>query len=323
MVLAFLCLLPSTLISLTAPVSAQPHPVGSLEGAIDYDRVLEHVRYLSGLGSRVTGYPGSYSASRYISDVLKSYGLNVTVQTYKVVVPIDEGATITLLSPQRRTIKAHALWPNSVQTSPTPPEGVTGRLIYVGDGDLEDFDGKEVEGAIALMDFNSGDNWINAAKLGAKAVIFIEPPHTTYLQCMKKFLDTPVHFPRLYVTEADGLLLREASGNEVRVVSRMRYAEVTAENVIGIVNGTHPQDAIIVSSHYDSWSVVPALSTGANEAVSIAYLLELARYIKEQQPLRSVWFVAFSGHWQGLEGPRNFVEEFFFDPAVQEDEVRI
>ena len=54
------------------------------------------------------------------------------------------------------------------------------------------------------MNFNSGKNWLNAAKLGAKAVIFIEPSETNRFESESKFLKTPVYFPRLYVTGENG-----------------------------------------------------------------------------------------------------------------------
>ena len=34
----------------------------------------------------------------------------------------------------------------------SPPDGVTGRLVYVGDGDAADFAGRDLRGAIVLME---------------------------------------------------------------------------------------------------------------------------------------------------------------------------
>ncbi|MBS7618867.1 M28 family peptidase, partial [Candidatus Bathyarchaeota archaeon] len=46
------------------------------------------------------------------------------------------------------------------------------------------------------------------------------------------------------------------------------------------LNGTDPnemENTIALMAHYDSVSVVPALSPGAEEAIGVASLLELAR----------------------------------------------
>ena len=56
-------------------------------------------------------------------------------------------------------------------------------------------DGLNVEGAAVLMDFNSGDAWVNAAQLGAKAIVFVEPDSTVYLEGEKKFLSLPLDVP--------------------------------------------------------------------------------------------------------------------------------
>jgi len=310
--------------TLKSSVAFQPFYINNAFPFVDYSNILIHVKNLSILDSRVTGYPGSERAADYITNALKSYGLNVFPQEYQTFIPIDANATINVLSPEYKVLKVYALWPNSIQACPIPPKGIEGNLIYVGDGSLANFNGKNIEGAIVLMDFNSGDNWLNAAKFGAKAVIFLES-WTNRFDAMKKFIQTPIYFPRLYVRSDDAAYLRNLAdhGAAVKVTSRMLYRTLTARNIIGVVNGTEkPNDIIIISAHYDSWSVVPSLSPGAEEAVSIASLLELAKYYAEHPALRTIWFVAFSGHWQASAGAREFVEQYFYSTSVQSGEVR-
>ena len=64
---------------------------------------------------------------------------------------------------------------------------------------------------------------------------------------------------------------------------------------------------MMIEAFYDSTAYVPGLSPGADEAVSIATLLELARKFKETPPERSVLLVATSGHAQSLAGLRDLV----------------
>jgi len=308
--------------------------------AIDMERIRRHIRFFSSLGSRVTGYPGSYRAAQYIYDKFLEYGLShVQFHNYSITVPIDYGANVEVLSSKgnvQRVLNAYTLWPNSVQTSPTPPEGLTGKLIYGGYGSYSDFDGKDVNGSIVLMEFNSRDNWRRAFKLGAKAVIFIEPEDTSRFEVYSapvfnfydgrtyelKYLSIPLYAPRLLISREDGLYLRSLAdkGINVRVHSNMQYEVKEAVNVIGVVNGTGLPDnpdlaneTVIISAKYDSLSVVPALSPGADEAVGIAVLLELARLFKENPPARTVMFLATSGHDLGLEGVRWFVEDLVFE----------
>ncbi|RLF04973.1 MAG: hypothetical protein DRK00_05540 [Thermoprotei archaeon] len=315
--------------ALTYPVAAEPE--GGLNFkwiiiSIDYDAILKHVEALASFESRVTGYEGSYEAAKYIYEYFKELGLaNVTLQEYEVAVPIDHGAIIRV--PELGiSIEAYALWPNYIQTCRTRPgEPIKGRLVYVGRGDLSDLEGKDLEGVIAVMDFNSGDNWVKAFKLGARAVVFLEPPDTSFSEALSKFKIVPVYFPRVYVRgeAADKLLELSKRGVYAELEVDMRWELRKAYNVVAIVPGELPDESIIVAAHYDTWSVVPRLAPGADEAVSVAALMELARYFAQHKPRRTLWFVALSGHWQALAGAREFVEKYFFDPRVVSGEHKI
>lgn len=294
---------------------------------IYFERIREHVKYFSSLKSRVTGYPGCDYAADYIinffKNITKEYpecGAKILIQKYEVLVPIDANTSITVVYPENKTLEAYTLWPNLIQTSPLPMEGVQGNLIYVGKGDLKEFNNKTVRDSIVLMDFDSGDNWINAAKLGAKAVIFIETPNINYYNSIKKFLLTPTHFPRLYVSSSDGNYLKNlidcsSSPPIVVVKSRMMYQPVTAKNIVIEIPG-EINDTIIIGAHYDSWSVVPALAPGADEATGISTMLELIRFFASHKPYRTLVFVALSGYWQALSGSRAFTEQYIFSEEV-------
>ena len=55
------------------------------------------------------------------------------------------------------------------------------------------------QGAVALIDFNASSNWINAAMLGAQAVLFIEPEDTLRGAAENKFLTVPASVPRFWI----------------------------------------------------------------------------------------------------------------------------
>ncbi|MEM2465431.1 MAG: M28 family peptidase [Candidatus Bathyarchaeia archaeon] len=292
---------------------------------VNCERLLSHAKNLSTLGSRVTGYDGSLLAAEYIANTFKKYGLNIKIHTFKVAVPIDIGARITVTSPVNKTFEAFTLWPNGVQTSPS--RGLEGKLIYTSGLNLQDFDGKDLSNSIILMEFNTGENWLFLANMGAKAVIFIEPEDTINTEALSKRIDAPLYFPRLFVKKYIGEQLINLIENNkevyVRIDSSMVWREVEAKNIIGIINGTeYPNDIIVLASHYDTWSIVPKVAYGANDALGVAFLLELTRYFAANKPKRTVLFVAFSGHWQALAGTRAFVEDFYFSTEVQKGTIR-
>ncbi len=73
----------------------------------------------------------------------------------------------------------------------------------------------------------------------------------------------------------------------------------------------------MVEAFYDSTAWVPGISPGADEACSIASLLFLARYLKDNPPLRTVILVATSGHAQALAGMRDLVWSFTTRSIIQ------
>ncbi len=319
-ILVMLAVIP-LLALLAAPSPAYPQAGADQLIPLNYTRIEETVKLFASFGSRMTGYPGYYKALNYIYSCLRGLGLKVINHTYKVLVPIEEEVYVEALKPFHIRVKAYALYPNGVNPSPTPPEGFVGPLYYVGRGDLPEFDGKDVKDSIVAMEFNSQDNWLNAAKLGAKAVIFIEPNDTTYYECDKKFLETPLYFPRLYIRRSDWELIKNAT--LVRVVSRVSWKEIEATNLIAVVNGSSPNDVVVLTAHFDSWSVVPGMARSKAEAIAPALLLEYARYLKDHPPKYTVWIVFLSGHWQALAGAREFVEDFFFSDDVLSGRITI
>lgn len=288
----------------------------SIMQKVDLNAVVNHVSYLSSLDSRVTGYPGYEKACEYVYSRFVEYGLsNVSYHFYNVAVPIDY-ETYVFLPSKGVKLKAYALWPNGIQASSI---NLTAPLVYCGDGEWRDFDGKKINGSIVLLEFNSRDNWLKASELGARAVIFIEPDDTSTSEAqLKKLNYVPLDFPRLYVNKtAAKIILDELKLEDsltVQVFSNMKYENIRAKNVVGFINGVDPDPAIreqivLIVSHFDSASVVPALSPGASEAIGVAALLELAKFFAENPAPRTLMFIAFSGHGENLMGARAFMED--------------
>ena len=309
-----------------------------------------HIQFLSSHGSRFTGYPGCAAAEKYIAEQFKSIGLaNIEESPFQVVVPIvpeddrwgkkappeqagnrpDHGGTLTIAGQE---VPLYCVLPNNARTPMTGEKGLTGNLIWAGDGYLADFHGKEVAGNIVVMEFNSFSRWLNAAKLGARAVIFLEPDHPFRNDAELKYNELPIPVPRYYLrrsdlpalaaavegkrasdydyTAAHGVL--EGLGQkpvEANVRAMLRWEEATVMRVSGEIPGTDPQLAgqtLVVFAYYDSVSVVPALSPGAESSCGAATLLEVAKYLSKHPPRRKVKFIAAPGHYQALAGARDY-----------------
>jgi ABC-type antimicrobial peptide transport system permease subunit len=310
-VLLVLLIVTGTAVAGLPAVSAQ-----SVEMSLD--RIESDLRLFSSLQSRFTGYPGSYTAAEIISERFRALNLSVTLFNYTVMVPYDEGSWLRI---GERTIEAFSLYPNGVATG---EKRASGKLVYAGRGAPSEFDGLDVKGNIVLLEFNSGDAWTIAMSLGASAVVFLEDGATTRYEAMAKISSLPITMPRLYVRGEEAAELRQlsAASPQTELFNGMEWKEVQGVDVVGEMKGTEdPSNVIIVTTHYDSVSVVPAISPGADDAIGIASMLEFIRVLRAEgfSPKCTVWFVAMSGHWQGLSGAIEFVENNYFTERIGQD----
>ncbi len=315
---------------MTVAPAASEVDFAELAKAAPVERVRQTLSYFTGLGSRVAGYPGADEAARYVQENFRSIGLDdITVHEYDVSVPMDKGGYLEVVGTGRK-IPIYGIWPNLVKTSTLPEGGLHTRLLDVGKGSYAEMDGLDIEGAAVIMDFNSGDAWLNAAYLGASAVIFVGPDSTVYLEGEKKFLSMPLDLPRFWMGKDDGEALRSQVANraiDVQMEYRMDWERRAAWNVMGTIPGYDPllkDDVIVLEGYYDAMSVVPALAPGAEQAASVTALLELAHYFRDNPPARTIVLLATSAHHLGLRGVDDFIQRYLRkeDPFVDRMLVR-
>ncbi len=272
---------------------------------------------ITSIPNRVTGMPGADKAARLIQDEFKAAGLHgVGIQEYILPVPVDEGSEI-VPGDGSPPVPIFPLFPNLVATSTTPPGGIEGPLIYAENGQLNDFDGKEVEGAVVLLDASAGSNWTNVPMLRGKGVIFIGEPGSR-LRLEEAIDPTPVTFPRFWMDEQQARQLFSQSfepGNgaeppRVQIRSRVSWQNRIGRNIYGLLPGVNPRhknELVVVEAFYDATPLVLGRTPGADEAASAEVLLSIMHHLAKRTPGRSVLFLATSGHAQALHGMREFI----------------
>jgi hypothetical protein len=290
---------------------------------LDEQRLHGYVEELVKLGSRVSGYPGCDQAAIYLREQLERLGVkDVRYEDFNVTVPVDGGAALDILDaqgkPTGRTLPLAPLWPNLVRTSQLPPTGLEGQVVYGGLSNLSDYDGRDIEHGIALVEFNCGSQWLNAPRLGAQAVIFVEPNETIRGEVEAKFSSIPIDMPRFYLARRDADALQtemeRVPGLRVRLHCEMPWMRRPVRNIVANIPGTSPQLAgqnVVIEAFYDSISVVPSQAPGAESALGVATLLEIARQLVARPPARSVRLVLTAGHFQALSGTRRYLDSHF------------
>lgn len=274
------------------------------------------VEILAGLDERRTGTKGAEKAARFIKEEFKKTGFPIQgFHSFSMPAITGHKATITSLA----TGKTHGITPflgNVISPPFIPLPGMEAHLVYVGKGEIAEFNKKKIANGCVLMDLDSGKNWINALSLGARAVIYLSngtPDRYSYEDKMEL---SPVSFPRFVMerSRAEELFGDPGSfGNAkeellVRLASDFSWNPVQAENLYCLVPGTDPElEMIVIEGFYDAPAFVPGVSPGADESCSIATLLCLARYLKDHPPRRSILLMATSGHGESLAGMREII----------------
>jgi ABC-type antimicrobial peptide transport system permease subunit len=277
--------------------------------------------------SRVVGYPGADAAADYVERAFQQAGLEqVHSEPFDVTVPmVRHPGTLEV---NGRTFDIHPMWPNLVRTAQLPRAGLRAPLIYAGNGSLKEFNGRDVANSVVMVEFNSTSNWLNAPRLGAKAVIFIEPDVTMRGEAESKFLSIPVSVPRFWISKRDAATLTAELERPDTPTALLKcdtqWEARPARNIIGQITGSDPvmkNQIIVLEGYYDSMSIVPDMAPGAENACGIAALLELAKTFKMFPPKRTVWFIATNGHFIGLQGIRQYLSrhiDSFVAPGILE-----
>ena len=298
--------------------------IGGRDAGADEARIRETITALSTHGSRMAGYPGDRFAAELIERELAQAGVTqLSVEPYEVVVPIDYGASMTVIDTAdggAEPIELLSLWPNLVRTNTLGPDGLDGELVYGGNGEYYDFDGFQIEGNVILMEFNTWKNWKNAAALGAGAIIFIEPEETTMWEARYKWSWVPVDVPRFWLSRSEALALkgRLQSGErlQVKLEAQMDWESRETWNIWGIIPGVDPElahEVVAIQTYYDGVSVVPVANPAAESAAGAAAVLELARHLRDHPPGRTVALLLTGSHFQGYQG----LTEWFDNHARQ------
>ena len=291
--------------------------------------IIEQIQELVALGDRNVGSEGNQEAARHIKQAFEAVARSVApspsgttavtgAQSFLVPVISNTASSIQL---QDRSEQIRPLLLNALSTGAIPEPGLEGRVLYAGQGRLRDFNDMDVQDAIVLMDMESGKNWQNAALLGAKALIFIAQDGAQSASrglYEQKTELTPIDFPRFWMRKSRAeaffgdlnALSGEGSTSTVRLASSIAWRNVVTENIYCLIPGTDPElakELLVLDAFYDSTAYVSGASPGADEASSIATLLQLADDFSRNPPKRSVLLLATSGHARDVAGMREVV----------------
>jgi len=303
------------------------HQSALIAGSIVVDgHSLEYLRELTdGFGGRVSGSTAYQKAAQWAASQFRAAGIS-DVKLEPFTIPngwARVSARARMLAPLDRQLQIQSYgWAPS-----TPPEGVTGDVVYVphlfAEGRIKDHADK-IKGKIILIDNDSfsqdepfKDSRYMASKrllkeLGALAILV---RGSTENNVTSSWDDTwggmlePL--PIAEIGMEDGKLIQrllESGAVKVEVQCDNKVSgPVDVNNVVAEIRGTEkPDEWILVGAHLDSWDQ----GTGAQDnGAGCAMVLEAARAIAQLKhaPRRSIRFALWGGEEQGMIGSSAYV----------------
>lgn len=271
-----------------------------------------------------------HRAARYIRDKLHEAGLGeARLEPIKVNNPYPNRYELIVNAEGKKEVLSDSCFPIH-WTAGTPPEGITGEMVYVGDGSASQFERIDVSGKIALIDEKFIRGWIPSARDAARvakekgAIAVLRANMQVDSPQQNKGEGTPQDIfpiPAFCLSKSCGDYLRSliASGTQhsVEIVLDVAHDVQDAFNVVFQLPGSgNTEEVLLVGTHYDTGHFTGAIDNNG----SVALMIKLAEYFAKKPVLERKRSMIFawclghdfdlnSGHYQFAEAHKELLEK--------------
>jgi peptidase M28-like protein len=279
------------------------HPPSAV-GSVDAKELMAHMQQFA-RWMKLSGTADELESLKYVRAKMKEYGFRTTLLSHDAYISLPVTARVSVDGEELRSI-THSF------SQPSPPEGASGDLVYVGQGHAADFAKLDVRGRIVLVDgIATPDVSYHATRAGARAQLHISPREELYEMCVSPVWGSPSQAKRSELPKtviatvplSDGERLRDrlAAGEQPRVVihaevdTGWRKTPILVADMDAADTSDHAP-FVMLSGHHDTWYYGVMDNGGAN-----ATMLEVARNCaqRRQEWKRGLRLCFWSGHSHG------------------------
>lgn len=290
--------------------------------SIDYARGLS-----DGFGGRVSGSDAYQRATEWAASQFRAIGIrDVRLEPFTIPNGWERiSAQARMIAPLDRRLQVQSYgWAPS-----TPPEGVTGEVIYVRhilSPERIKAQAAKIKGNIVLINgesFSGDEQFLDSKymaserllkELGARAILVSGSADNNVTSSWDDTWGGMLEpIPIAEIGMEDGKLIERLLRNgpvTMKLVCENKVSgPVQVNNVVAEIRGREkPEEWILIGAHLDSWDQ----GTGAQDnGAGCAMVLEAARAIAQLNtaPRRSIRFVLWGGEEQGLLGSMAYVHQ--------------
>lgn len=293
--------------------------------AIDQVDGMQMMRHLTHIARyvKLSGTAEEAESLAYIRQVMDGYGYATSIIEHDAYISLPGAARVVVDGGALKAI-THAMSRSS------PAEGVTGRLVYIGDGAEADFASKDLRGCILLVEgIAAPPVALRASRAGAIGQLHISPHEHLHEMCISPVWGSPseetaANLPTTVVctiSQADGAALREALERGEAPAPTLFAETDTGWRKTPILVAELPADAaaadaaayapfILFSGHHDTWYHGVMDNGTANIT-----MMEVARLCAQsrQHWRRGLRLCFWSGHSHGRYSSSAFYADTHWD----------
>ncbi|MGW4662691.1 PxKF domain-containing protein [Streptosporangium sandarakinum] len=276
---------------------------------------VDHIRRLAvNIGPRLNGTPQEREGAEYIGGVLKSYGFDVTLQSWG---PVSTKSVAKVTSPNA-DLPGGPNWQMAASTSAKftgNDAAVEGRVVYARTGQSAADFPADTAGKIVLMDYSTTASVrntavVNAVSQGAVAVILAHPAGNNAPPSFTLTTAQP-NIPVMGGGSAHHTWIKDLldKGPLTLRITTNQYVNPMGTNVIGIRRAVGDPDGtkapiVMVGAHIDSVLGAPGAH---DDASGNGVSLEIARVLSQYPLDKELRIGGFGGEEGGLLGAKAYV----------------
>ncbi|MBU4199490.1 MAG: hypothetical protein L6455_00490 [Kiritimatiellae bacterium] len=261
---------------------------------------------------RAPGSPGNLAMEEKVAHVFKATGLEHGAIHFTAPVFIPGKTTVTLDGQVPLVI--FPMHPTLFRPGNFREKDFSTRLVYLGRGtpaDLDKAKGIRLEGALALLDFDCGQDWMTLLRFGLKGFVFIAPERYTKYDALGKINASEVAVPRFLAEAKEGAILKAAALSPATVVrvqaEPSRWENRILRNLWVLIPGRDPdlaREVCVLVAPIDTSGIVPDQAMGAQAGANLFLTMRLLEQFQKAPPKRSVLLTAVNAHTQNFRGER-------------------
>ncbi|MHB8995009.1 MAG: M20/M25/M40 family metallo-hydrolase [Armatimonadota bacterium] len=266
----------------------------------------EHLQVLCNeIGTRLAGTKQEAEGAEYIAGQFRAMGLQTEIQEFPCVTWTCQKAELKIQMGGRwRDIP---IQPNT--QSPSTAGMLETEIVYLETAQPSDLEGKDLQGKIGLLfgsAYASLERMERLCNSGLAALLYVDDRFpfdwNVASGLIAGWIDL-LTIPTATIPYMHAWELVKSGVKQARLTLDMNTFQSHSQNVVATLPGQQDRPPLVLGGHHDS----VAIGVGAEDDGSgVVAVLEIARAMRGQKPLRPLKFVTFGWEENLSEGARNY-----------------